>query len=70
MTDDQNDRSGDINISRIPVAGVAGLGLVIVVLAMAYEMPAIRGFLLLALAGGVLLTVPLFLWRKSHRGRR
>jgi len=55
--------SADINMSRIRVAGVGGLGMVAIVAVMAYTMPAVRSFVFLSLAGGVIGGVSLILYR-------
>ena len=61
------DRDPQINISRIPVAGVGGFGLVLVVVAMAAQMPVVRSFVVGSLAGGVLCAAArvLYLWWKG-----
>ncbi len=43
-----------INISSISVAGIGGLGMIGIVVIMAFALPAVRWFLLVALAGGVI----------------
>jgi hypothetical protein len=44
----------EINMSRIKVAGIGGLGLVAVVVGMAVEMPVVRVFAIVSAAGGIL----------------
>jgi hypothetical protein len=58
------DSDPQINISHIKVAGVGGFGLVVVVAAMAIEMPAVRGFVLAGIAGGLLGAAALLLFRR------
>lgn len=70
MAPDSDNRSSDINIARISPAGIGGIGLVVAALAMAWALPAGRTFVLIALAGAVILSVPLYYWRKNHRGKR
>jgi len=70
MSDERDDRAPDINISKINPAGIGGLGLVAGVLVVAYNLPAARTFLIIALIGGILLSVPLYYWRKNHQGKR
>ena len=70
MTDRNLERSGYPNMSKINPAGIGGLGMVAGVLVVAYWVPSIRTFLLIALAGGIALSTPLYFWRKNHRGRR
>ena len=68
MAADSNNPS-DINISKINPAGFAGLGLVVVALGIAWALPGARTFAIMAVVGGVLLSVPLYFWRKNHRGK-
>jgi hypothetical protein len=53
-----------INMSSIKVAGVGGLGMVIVVCAMAFEMPEVRSFALVSGAGGIVLAATLIAYRR------
>ena len=55
-----------INISRIPVAGVGGLGLVAMAFIVAWFVPAIGVSLAVAAIAGVALAVALIAWRRSH----
>ena len=64
------ERSSDINIAKISPAGGAGLGLVVAALGMAWALPGTRWFVVIALVGGIILSVPLYYWRKNNRGRR
>jgi hypothetical protein len=57
------DTDPQINISRIKVAGVGGFGLVVVVAAMALELPAVRAFVIAGLAGGTIGAAALALYR-------
>ena len=61
------DSDPQINISRIKVSGVGGFGLVVVVAAMAFEMPAVRGFVLAGIAGGLVGAAALLLYRRWTR---
>lgn len=44
---------GDINIARIPVAGIGGLGMVLATAAVAFALPALRWAAVTALIGGM-----------------
>lgn len=44
----------EINMSRIKVAGIGGLGMVAVVVGMAIELPVVRVFALVSGAGGII----------------
>jgi hypothetical protein len=44
----------EINMSSIKVAGIGGLGLVAVVVGMAFEMPVIRFFAMVSATGGII----------------
>lgn len=61
---------GIINVSRIRVAGVGGLGMVAVAATMALTIPAIGLALGLGLVGGFLVAVALVPYRRAHAGRR
>src|SRR5579862_196261 len=61
MTD--NDRS-NINVSRIPVAGVGGLGLMAVAAIMAYVLPEARAFAITGLVGGLIAGCALIAYRR------
>ena len=58
------DSDPQINISRIKVAGVGGLGLVVVVAAMAWQMPEVRGFVIAGIAGGIIGAAALLSYRR------
>jgi hypothetical protein len=57
------DTDPQINISSIKVAGVGGFGLVVVVAAMAWELPEVRAFVIAGLAGGTIGAAALALYR-------
>jgi len=57
-------RRADINISRIPVAGIGGLGMIVVAVAMAATFPLTRWVLLMGVLGGVLLAGAMILLRR------
>lgn len=64
-----------INIARIRVAGVGGLGLVAMALVVAFALPRIRQSLAIGFVLGALFAVGLVLWRRRvgairSRGRR
>lgn len=63
-------RDLEINMSRIPVAGPGGLGMVIVVAVIAYTMPVVRDFVLLSVAGGVVggSALAVYRWWRSDAG--
>ena len=67
MSDDQ--RSGDINISKIPVDGIGGLGLVVMAGIVAFLMPALRWVAILALIGGTAIGL-LLIGARNRRARR
>ena len=54
----------EINMSRIKVAGIGGLGLVAVVVVMAVEMPVVRVFALVSAAGGIMGGLALIAYRR------
>ncbi len=58
------DSDPQINISRIKVAGVGGFGLVVVAAAMALDLPAVRGFIIAGVAGGLIGAAGLVLYRR------
>ena len=64
------DREPVINMSRIPVAGVGGLGLVGTALVAAWILPGGRLFLFFSLIGGVALACGLVLLHRVRRSRR
>lgn len=57
----------EINMSRIKVAGIGGLGLVAVVVGMAVEMPVVRVFALVSAAGGMIGGVAFIAYRRWVR---
>jgi hypothetical protein len=61
MTD--NDRS-NINMSSIPVAGIGGLGLMVVAAIMAYVLPEARAFAIAGLTGGFIAACALIAYRR------
>ena len=66
----RNQPEGILNVSRIRVAGLGGLGMVAVAAAMALTIPAIGVSLGLGLVGGFLIAVALIPYRRSHFGQR
>ena len=58
----------DINISRIPVDGIGGLGLIAVAGGVAFAMPALRWVAIASLVGGI--AVGLTLIGTRHRRAR
>ena len=60
------DSDPQINISQIKVAGVGGFGLVVIVAAMALDMPVVRGFLLSGIAGGAIAAALLAVYRRRN----
>jgi len=59
----------DINISKIPVDGIAGLGLVVAAAGMAFAIPSLRWLAIIALVGGS--AIGLFLiGSRNRRARR
>ena len=67
MTRDEG--QGEINISKIPVAGIGGLGLVMMAGVVVYNVPALRWVGFIALIGGVATGLALLISR-HHRVRR
>jgi hypothetical protein len=57
----------EINMSRIKVAGIGGLGMVAIVVIMALELPMVRWFAAFALAGGLLGGMAFIAFRKWVR---
>jgi len=66
----RNQPEGILNMSRIRVAGLGGLGMVAVALGMALTIPRIGVTLGLGLVGGFLIAVALIPYRRAHAGRR
>ena len=54
----------EINMARIKVAGIGGLGMVAMVAVLAYNMPAVRTFVLMSLAGGILIALGVIAYRR------
>jgi hypothetical protein len=63
-----HDPSSDINISRIPVSGAAGLGLVVMAAAVASGLPQMRWLAIGSLVGGTAIGLSLIAAR--NRGAR
>ncbi len=63
--DDQSRSTDVVNISRIRVAGIGGLGLIAMALIVAWFVPRIGQTLLLGAAAGVVLAVALILRRRA-----
>ena len=61
--------SSDIDISRIPVAGVAGLGMVVMAAAVASALPQMRWLAISSLVGGTVLGLSLIAVR-NRRARK
>jgi hypothetical protein len=54
----------EINMAHIKVAGIGGLGMVAMVAVLAYNMPAVRTFVFLSAAGGVLIGLGVIAYRR------
>ena len=54
----------EINMARIKVAGIGGLGMLAMVVVLAYNMPAVRTFVLVSLAGGILIAGGVIAYRR------
>ena len=52
-------QEGDINIARIPVSGVGGLGMVAAAMVVAIALPALRWLAIVSLVGGIALGLTL-----------
>jgi hypothetical protein len=63
----KEDRSVQINISGIPVAGVGGLGLVAMATIVSIAMPAARVVMLSGVVGGCLVALALVLARRHFK---
>jgi hypothetical protein len=59
---------GDINIARIPVSGIGGLGMVAMAAAVAIGLPALRWLAIAALVGGIALGLTL-IGARNRRAR-
>jgi hypothetical protein len=62
-------RPVEINMSRIPVGGVGGLGLVAMSVWVSVVMPELRGTLVAGLSGGALVALVLVLARRHLKAR-
>lgn len=60
----------EINVSRIKIAGVGGLGMVAMVGVMAYAMPEVRQFVLLSYGAGALGAFAFILYRRWMKPER
>ena len=60
---------GDINIARIPVSGIGGLGLVAAAAGVAFAMPALRWLAIASLVGGIAIGL-LLIGTRHRRARR
>ncbi len=63
-------RSSEINISKIRVAGFGGAGMVVVALALVFELEAARRLLAAGLAGGGLIAILLVRRNRNSRKHR
>jgi len=61
-------QEGDINIARIPVSGIGGLGLVAGAAIVAIALPALRWLAVMALVGGVAVGL-LLIGARNRRAR-
>ena len=61
--------ASDINISKVPVSGIAGLGMVVMAAAVAVALPQLRWFAMGALVGGVVIGLSLIAAR-NRRARQ
>ena len=66
---DKNDRSVEINMSGIQIAGVGGLGMVIVAFVMALVIAEARWPLVAGITGGAALAVALVMFRRRFTPR-
>jgi hypothetical protein len=57
----------EINMSRIRVSGIGGLGMIAIAGVMAYALPEARGFVLASLAGGFIAGVAFVAYRRWIR---
>jgi hypothetical protein len=62
-----NAEGPEINMSRIKVSGVGGLGMVAIAGVMAYALPEARGFVFASLAGGFIVGVAFVAYRRWVR---
>lgn len=60
--------NGEIDSSRVPVEGVAGLGLAAMATIVAYALPSLRALIVPVLLGAAIVGLTLLAWR--HRERR
>lgn len=59
---------GDINIARIPVSGIGGLGLVVAAAGVAIALPALRWLAVASLVGGIAIGLTL-IGARNRRAR-
>ena len=59
---------GDINIARIPVSGIGGLGLVAAAIGVAIALPALRWLAIASLVGGIAIGLTL-IGARNRRAR-
>jgi hypothetical protein len=65
----ESNRSGEINVSKVPVEGIGGLGMVAAALFVAIAVPSLRWLSITALVGGA--AIGLFLiGARNRRARR
>lgn len=64
----ESNRSGEINVSKVPVEGIGGLGLVTAALFVAIAVPTLRWLSIAALIGGT--AIGLFLISARNRRAR
>lgn len=62
----QDERPVSINISRIPVAGIGGLGLVAMAVVVSIFFRPLSWAMIAALVGGVAIGLALVFWRRTH----
>jgi hypothetical protein len=62
-------RHPGINISSIPVAGIGGLGMIVIAVAIAATFPLVRWVVLSGAAGGLLVALAMILFRRRTRDR-
>ena len=61
-----NETHGEINISKIPVDGIGGLGLVAIAGFVTYNIPALRWAGFIAMIGGLAIGLTLLISRRHH----
>lgn len=62
----RDDRSADINISKIPVSGWGGLGLVAMAVVISFAQPQLRWLTVIALIGGAAIGLTLIAVRNRR----